>query len=646
MTAIRLGYDKVRCDRCGDRERVLGIPCATCGDSPGPSEVNHQVQRRRRLVAALRTELESVPAAGDDEEWRSLADLGTRVASDFDGLLAALKQSSLQSEPFADGTLLAKAVRAVAQTRQRLSAANPLRPHLSQLELLRDTGRLTEEMCVAYLLALEAPSPVEAQRHADAAQECIDQIASRLAEYNRVMAAAGLLEEEGDLGSATSRLFGALKALHPGLRVTELDELGRGRFKEITRVDAVVGTGAGVLAAEMVATVHLDATRFRSALSAAASLAHDAGSRFAEIVAEEVVRSDIRRAAVHGLEAYAQLALLIRIAPSEDAALRQVMKLYRNLFEDVMAPLVSVMLLASGEVTKPYAKLIAEDATEIARRAAASQVVGPLLAGAEPTYRNAEGHGAKTYRLEGNDVVFELRSFAGRVPVDTVLDDSFALVESLLALQLAIVNAVSVLGYEDHEPADLGYFQPSAVQMVEFLLEDQQISVERLEFSEEAWELGLRDQPPPLFAIAVGLDPHAPDSVRRFVIANHGEGQERTLVIDRRVVAEFLAVDESEPTWRTIVGLARCDVDGAPMLSGDALRCAIAATGVEALVGNRLDRVPRLRWLRGIAMRMGDAAAAELSVAAIRALREGRVAEVARRPEWQAWLALGGVNLP
>jgi len=127
---------------------------------------------------------------------------------------------------------------------------------------------------------------------------------------------------------------------------------------------------------------------------------------------------------------------------------------------------------------------------------------------------------------------------------------------------------------------------------------------------------------------------------------NRVDGQERTLVIDRSVVAKFLAIDESEPTWRTIVGLARCDIDGAPMLSGDTLRCAIAATGVEALVGNRVDRVPRLRSLRGIAMRMGDAAAADLSVAAIRAIREGRVVDVARRPEWQAWLALGGVNLP
>ncbi|WP_152667277.1 hypothetical protein [Cellulomonas sp. FA1] len=568
------------------------------------------------------------------------------MASDFDGLLAALKQSSSQSNPFADGTLLAKAVRAVVLTRQRLSVANPLRPHLSQLVLLRETGRLTEEMCGAYLLALEAPSPVEAQRCAESAQACIDQIASGLAEHNRVLAAAELLEEEGDLGSVTSRLFAALKALHPGLRVTELDELGRGRFKEITRVDAVVGTGAGVLAAEMVATVHLDAMRFRSVLSAAVSLAHDAGSRFAEAVADEVVRRDVGRAGAHGLEAYAQMALLIPIAPSEDAALRQVMKLYKNLFEDVMAPLVSVMLLASGEVTKPYARLIAEDATEIARRAAASPVVGPLLAGAEPGYRNAEGHGAKTYRLEGGDVAFELRSFSGRVPVDTLIDDSFALVESLLALQLAITNAVSALGYEDHQPADLGYFQPSPVQVVEFLLEDQGIFVERLELSGQAWELRLRNQPPPLFAIAVGLDPHAPDSVQRFVIVNRVDGQERTLQIDRRVIAEFLAIDEAESTWRTIVGLARCDVGGAAMLSGDALRCAIAATGVEALLGNRLDRVPRLRWLRGIAMRMGDAAAAELSVAAIRALREGRVAEVVRRPEWQAWLALGAVDLP
>ncbi|MCG2799896.1 MAG: hypothetical protein L6367_15340 [Cellulomonas sp.] len=648
MVVIKLGYDKIRCSRCRDPERIYGLACATCGAPAGPSEVNQQVQRRRRLAARLRLVLaaDSRVTTPPEPLYSLVISLRARVGDELDGLLTALAQASSLPEPFSDEVMLVEAVQRIVETREALHSTEGLRPLRVQLELLRRLNHVTQRICQSYLAALEAPSPIQAQGHAEKAQFEIDQLTDELAEYSRAQAAAGVLESDGDLGGTVARLFAALNEIYPGLNVTELDALGRTRFGEITGVQAVLGTGIATLGAELASAVHLDPERFRGALRTVAQLVHGDRRAFASVVSDEGVRRDVRGAMSLGLEAYAQLALLIPAAPTEEAAFRQIMKLYKNLFEDVMAPLVAVMLLATGGATRPYEKLMAEDAAEVARRALATDNLGTTLAGIQPGYRNAESHGGKTYHLEGSEAVFKLRTFSTRVAVEVVVDDCFALVESLLALQVAVNNGISLLGYDDHQPKDLGYFQPTRRQLIEFLLRDQRIVAETLDLSAEAWALCLREQPPPLFAIAGGLDAHAPDSVRTFVVENQVGGVRRLLEIDRAAVQEMLSIDEAEPTWRTIVGLAGCQLDGQLLLSGDTLRCAIAAMGVEALVGNRLDRIPRLRRLRDAAARSGDAEAAGLAVAAIRGLRDCRTREVARRPEWQAWLKIGALTLP
>ncbi|WP_159807534.1 hypothetical protein [Cellulomonas citrea] len=648
MVVIKLSYDKIRCGRCGDPERIYGLPCVTCGAPAGPSEVNQQVQRRKRLGAKLRSALTADSQVVPEPEplYALVSTFRQRIGDEFDQFLNGLAQASSMAEPFSDESVLVPAVRRIAETRAKLRSIDGRRPLLVQLEILRRLNHQTEGICKSYLAALEASSPIEAQRHAEKAQSEIDQLTDGLAVFNRTRSAADALEGEGDLGGTLERLFEALRELYPGLKMTELDTLGRARFSEITGVEAVLGTGTATLGAELAAAVHLDPKRFRRVLGLVAGLMHDNQEAFAAVVSDEHVRRDVRGATTLALEAYAQLALLIPSAPTEEAAFRQIIKLYKNLFEDVMAPLVAVMLLTTGTATKPYGKLISEDAADIARRALAADRLKYTLAGVQPGYRNAESHGGNSYHLEGGEAVFELRAFGTRVAIDVVVDDCFALVESLLALQVAINNEISLLGYDDHQPDDLGYFQPSKQQLVEFLLRDQHIVADGVDLSLEVWTLRLREQPAPLLAIAGGLDGQAPDAVRRFVVENVVSGLRQVLEIDRAALQEMLSIDEGERAWRSIVALAGCQLDGRPLLDGGTLRCAVAAVGIEALIGNRLDRIPRLRRVRELAARSGDGEAAGLLVAAIRGLRDDRALEVARRPEWQAWLKRDGLTLP
>lgn len=50
---LRLKFTRKVCE-CGERERVLGVPCPSCGTRPLPHEFNYPVMRRQRIARAIR----------------------------------------------------------------------------------------------------------------------------------------------------------------------------------------------------------------------------------------------------------------------------------------------------------------------------------------------------------------------------------------------------------------------------------------------------------------------------------------------------------------------------------------------------------------------------------------------------------------
>lgn len=584
------------------------------------------------------------PEGAHATSYGVLAAMFRRVGDDLTDLLAALSRASHATTAFADAEEVAAVARRVSATALALEHLGRERPARSTVDHLRRLSAQNRAILVAYLEALDAGTPLEAQGLAVAAQARIDESSARLDDLNRFRDAAAVLEEDSEPRTALERLFGALAMLYPGARITQLEALGRARFEELTGVPGASGTGVGALGMDLVASAHLDPSRFVDVLAHIAKLlaADPPGAR--AVFADPQVRLGTRRALDVSLEAYAQIALLFPRVGSDDAALRQVLKLYKSMFEDVMAPLAATLLAATGAATKPYGRLIQEDAAELARRVNAASALESVLEGVVPGYRNAESHGAHSYSFEGSEVAFSLRTFAKRVPVEVLLNDCFALIESVMAIQLAISNQLALLGHVDHQPDNLGMFQPSPRQLAELLLKDQGVAVLAFEDEGDQWSVAVRDQPSPLTAVAGGLETVAPPTVHRLLIRNEVQGRVTAIEIERGALREALDCD-GEAAWATVVALMGTTRDGEPALTGRSLRRAVAAMGVEALVRRNLDRIPRLRRLRALALAQGDEEAADLAVAAMRAIRLGGESETARRPEWQAWIGDGDLTM-
>lgn len=645
MVVFELRYDRIMCRRCGDPFRMYGFSCATCGLQPGPSEVNQAVQHRRRLAEAVRLRLDAIAPAQLDAPFHEVADeLQARVHTEFSDLMAALSEAASSTRAETTESPLLASAHSIATTRWILKSYQPLRPFAARLELQRAINAMTEDVCRSYLVAFEASTPLEAQQASNMGQEALDRLTAKVGDFGSTLEAVALLDVGDDLAGIIEHLFAALRLRHPGLRATELDNLGRDRFAFLTGRKSAASVGVTVLTTEILAEAHLDVGRWRQVLSEASTLLADS-PQFADIAADDTVRRHIRQSSSLALEAFAQLGLLMPRASSDEAVLRQIVKLYAGLFEDLMAPLMVLLLHATGSATRAYDRLLQDDASDIARRVSSSPFAS-LFAGVEPGYRNANSHGGRNYFLAKRHVVFTLRSFSTSKPVEVVVDDCFALIESLLAVQIAVNNEMLQLGYVDHQPDDLGFFQPTQERMLRWLLEDQGMRVSRLDLQQSVWTVHLKEQPPPLVPIAGGLDSQAPEAVRTFVIENESGGVRNSLSVVRDSFRECLSGDPTEGAWNSTVLLAGCRWDGRPLLADAALRSAVAAVALEALINERADRIPRLRRVRQMAISQTDEEASALLTEAIRALRLRNSASVVRRPEWLAWLDTKALALP
>jgi hypothetical protein len=137
------------------------------------------------------------------------------------------------------------------------------------------------------------------------------------------------------------------------------------------------------------------------------------------------------------MNAYAKYLAILRHPVDDLASLKELLALYANLFEDAAAPLWAALLKLAQRSAKSYEMLLSEDAAELLRRVSAVPEIRRFSVGAVKDYRNAASHG-HTFELEDETIVFRLRTFQQRVPISRFLDDAFAIIESVCAVQLVI----------------------------------------------------------------------------------------------------------------------------------------------------------------------------------------------------------------
>ena len=643
-----LGFDRAVCRRCGDPERILGVPCASCGAKAGASEVNVQVQQRRRAVANSTREAADTHEGPAEMPPLALAApvIWARQDEELDALMKAIAAVTAARGGAAEELGLALA--GIAETRGLLERFQARRPLVSRLASLRERSAALTAIAARYLEALTADTPLAAQHASDQAQREIDRAVASIDRYEALQDAARALEGDGELAGALERLISVLLAQHAGTSIPELDEAGRRRLAEVTGDEATATAGVTFLAQELSASVYLDRATWAATLAAAAGAIAANREGFAAAFTDARVRDDFQRASSLWMEAYAQATLLTRVGTTTEGLVRQLVKLYGTLIEDLVAPFGSLMLVgtSASASAREYAHLMRLDATEVVRLAHEAPELAGVFRRVEKGYRHAANHGGHAYRLHGNYVELSLRSFSTTVHWEELFDDVLALTEMVASIHLALDNALLLSGYTDHRPTNLGLYQPSIETLVRFGLEAHGMSLKSLRLQGHRMELEVLGGGPPTFAIAAASLALAPAHVDVVSVAHRWGTDARHLEVDRQGVQDHADAEIEGFLWQTVVGCRVARVDSAPWLAGGRLRAAVAAIGWDALSAEDLARTRQLKRLRAWALEAKDPAAAELLNETIRALRVGDVSALKARRTRRDWLRAADLKLP
>lgn len=608
--------------------------------------MNVQVQQRRRAVATATRETADAHEGPVDMPPLALAApvIWARQGEELDALMKAIAAVAAARGGAAEELGLALA--GIAETRGLLERFQARRPLVSRLASLRERSAALAAIAAEYLEALTADTPLVAQKAADQAQREIDRAVESIGRYEALQEAGRALEGDGELAGAVERLISVLLAQHPGTSVPELDEAGCRRLAEVTGGEAAATAGVTFLAQELSASVYLDSATWATTLAAAARAIATNREGFAAAFADARVRDDFQRASSLWMEAYAQATLLTRVGTTSEGLVRQLVKLYGTLIEDLVAPLGSLMLVGTSASAREYAHLMRLDATEVARLAHEAPELAGVFRRVEKGYRHAASHGGHAYRLHGNYVEFSLRSFSTTVHWEELFDDVLALTEMVASIHLALDNALLLSGYTDHRPTDLGLYQPSIETLVRFGLEAHGMSLKSLRLQGHRMELEVLGGGPPTFAIAAASLALAPAHVDVVSVAHRWGTDARHLEVDRQGVQDHADAEIEGFLWQTVVGCRVARVDRAPWLAGGRLRAAVAAIGWDALSAEDLARTRQLKRLRAWALEAKDPAAAELLNETIRALRVGDVSALKARRTWRDWLRAADLKLP
>lgn len=622
MTSFLLGFDRVTCTRCGDPERIVGTPCATCGQSPRLNEINNQVQRRRLLVQRVRPSLQAPfdapPTAG--QLFRTYHELFIDVCRNLHEIVEAAAHASQPDTDAAAEDSFARALSKVSRNRARLDAYRPLRPFATRLQMLRSIHDQTNLMASKYLDAFEASIPLDAQRLANEAQRHIDSAAKSLDRMNTYQDAAEYLEQSHEQNEILFGIVDMLQFLNPGASIFEFDSVGSTKVQNLAGSTPSAGVGTSFLALEAISEVHFQPERLADLVKAAYELCAEHPQSLSQLASSPRVRDVLRNSRKWNIEAYSRLVGFMRPDLSDDDFLRHIINLYASLFEDTTMPTWAMLLTISEAATKPYDRLIQEDASELIRRMRARPELSAYLEGTEKGYRHAGNH-SHQYHVNGDDAVFELKSFSERIPIAEVFDACLAMIESISAVQIVLDDQFTKLGYLDHQVGDLGPFQPTNERLAEVLLAAKGIVARDIDFSGDSWRVTVSGRQTSRLEVAAGIATLSQNGVREICVQHETRSPAGVAICFSPIMIREFLESQDDAIIRTIRLLAELRTANTPYLNTDGLRSALGAICVRALSNSELPLIRLIRRLRKIAVELEDLEAAQRADQAIRALR-------------------------
>lgn len=398
------------------------------------------------------------------------------------------------------------------------------------------------------------------------------------------------------------RALNALSISHPDISLMDLGRLGAREAAAATRVDTDEGHGVQFLLLNTMASVHLDPRRFNAVLAKSAQLCMaapelDAIAKDAEAM-EGLARST--RMLYESLTSFE--AILLR-EDDEQALMRRIIKFYGEIYEDVAGPVFAWYNLLAGIKSQTYAKLVQSDVADLARGLLRNSETSSFLEQVGANLRNAAQHG-NSFSLQGDTVIFRLRSYQDTVSRSKIIDEVFSLLESLSALSWSLSNALTQSGSPvPLSDSDATYMRLTPFRLANLWLRDRGTNVLTSEETQTSWKFTLDADLEDVFELALALALGVPEPISKVGVRSCLN--ETTLIVPFSAYNRLakLQLRESDPKDHLVAMLHlrnECRVKEQSLLSGSDLKFATGCLGLFLLNGDNY-AIPYLRQVLTLA---------------------------------------------
>lgn len=484
--SVGLAFQKTECLGCGG-DRTLGSSCPECGRAGRKNEVNAHVVRRQsglRLIDELVRDAHATATfSGDLPSDSAVSALLNELAHGI-RLFASTDGSTSSVEQLAD--LLSR----LNSLRFTWSRTPMLRPTMALVKATQEALDSIHELWLAWERVLGAPTLEEVQRTQLAALPLMESAGTTLDKYSAAANAVAVYEDHNE-PSNLKRTLSALQRSHPELSFGESARQGSLIAMEELGVPVSPSVGAQYLALIGVADVHFDSERFRKVLKESARFCFNNAylEELSQCPGALLGLANTQRAMMESLKA---LEAIMQIEDNDQSILRRIFSFYGEVYENVAAPIFAWYCRLAGLKSMPYEKLIELDATKLAERLESSKTTSGWFLGADAYLRNADGHGSKTYSIDGELVTFNLRSFRGTLSKAEVLDKFYSLFESLAAVSWSLNNALDQAQIEvPVSEADVQYLGMSPLEVSCLWLERHDETLVSASATDGNWEIQL-----------------------------------------------------------------------------------------------------------------------------------------------------------
>lgn len=601
-----INFRTLPCLGCG-ATRIVGNACDECGRKGPSGEVNTPVVDRRTAVARVNAAFATLGSRSSGIEDNPVLPSKNELLEIVEGFVEAFSGilERPKSPPAISG--MAKWLESFESMRSQCSALPKLRPKVALQRSLSTAFDAFSELWPTYSQVLTAPTVSEATLLTKRGQELLNSAFETLKSHEELVDAARVYEDLS-IQDHSERILTALAISHPTLSFLEMGRHGKRLAEAKTHVATDEAHGIQYLMLDTITSVHMNPERFNDVLATTAGFCF-ANDRLQKIAVEDGALESLASSQRLLYESLASFEAVLARENDEKAIIRRVIKFYGEFYEDVVSPLLAWYSLLAGIKQQPYAKLLREDATKLAKGLLGHPLTASFLEDSGANLRNAAQHG-NSFSLEGDHVRFKLRSYEETASTSKVINDVFSLFESVAAMSWSLSSALSQVGYSTPlGDEDATYMKLSAFHMAKFHLKRGGTPVLLSEELDSSWRFVLNLEQDNVFELALSLSLGAPDRIRKVVLESVAGETPLVVPLNAYHRISMLTDTGAQPADHLMALLElRNDstVEGRSLLKTSDLKFAAGSLGIPLIIKKDTSVIPHLRRVRTLASAHGS----------------------------------------